>query len=448
MRVSAAGIFTILSLSVVPVQAQEVPPAAAAAGRLTLPEAIARTLETHPALRAAREGQRIAAAGVDQARAAWFPRVDYVESWQRSNQPVFVFGSLLAQSRFGPGNFAIDALNHPEAVTNLRGSVTLQQNVFDPARQARVSAARAGRESAALAVTSLGRDLALQTARAYGRVLVAQAGQRTAEAAVKAAQEDQARAERRRDAGLATDVDVLAFQVHASAMQARLAQAMGEESVARATLNDLIGAPLDSVFALEALAPAGSSPAEAPLPELEREALDRREQSRQAALQEQVASANRTVARAAFLPTVGFQAGYEFDGKGWTGRERWWAAGLEVRWNLFSGLADRARLVAAEAAVGQARAERERVNNGIRLDVRSAVAQLTAARLRAETSRSAVAQAQEAQRIIRERYEAGMAGVSDLLRAANARLEAEQQQTAATVDLLVSEQTLAWALGR
>ena len=128
-------------------------PGAAAQERLTLADAVSRTSERHPALRAAREGERMAAAGVDLARAAWLPRVDYTEAWQRSDQPVFVFGTLLAQSRFGPENFAFDALNNPDAISNLRGSLTVQQNVFDYARPARISAANVGRDSASLAAT-------------------------------------------------------------------------------------------------------------------------------------------------------------------------------------------------------------------------------------------------------------------------------------------------------
>lgn len=438
MRTRFISAFAILSLFASTTGAQE---------RLTLADAIARTAERHPALKAAREGERAAAAGVEQARAAWFPRVDYTESWQRSDQPVFVFGSLLAQSRFGAANFALDALNHPEAVSNLRGSLAVQQNIFDPARNARITAASVGRESAALAVSSLRRDLTLGTARAYGQVLVAGAARRAAEAAVQAAEEDRARTERRRDIGLATDADVLAFQVHASAMRARLAQATADESVARATLNDLIGAPLDAAFALEDLAVA-STPAERPVTDLEREAVSGREQVKQAALQLRAATANRDMARAAFLPSLGFQAGVEFDGEGYTGRQRWWMAGFEVRLNLFNGLADRARLAGAQAAMAQAAAERERIENATRLEVRSALAQVTSARSREETGRSAVAQAREAQRIIRERYEAGMAGVTDLLRAANALLEAELQQRAASVDVFISERTLEWALGR
>jgi outer membrane protein TolC len=438
MQNSCVGIFIILTLFGATAGAQE---------RLSLAVALTRNADRHPALAAAREGERIAGAGVEQARAAWFPRVDYTESWQRSDQPVFVFGSLLAQSRFGAQNFAIDALNHPAAVSNLRGTLVVQQNLFDPGRSARVNAAGAGRETAALAVTSLRRELALATARAYGQVLIVGASRRAADAAVQAAEEDRARAERRRDAGIATDADVLAVQVHASAMKARVAQAEADESVARASLNDLIGAPLDSMFALEELA-ARAAPASALVADLEREALASRERAKQATLQVRIAGADRDLARAAFLPTLGVQGGVEFDGRGWTGRQRWWMAGAELRWNLFNGLADRARLAAARAAVAQAEADRQRVENSIRLEVRSALAQLTAAQSREATGRSAVAQAQEAQRIIRDRYETGMAGVSDVLRAANALLDAELQQRAAAVDVFVGERTLDWAVGR
>ena len=424
------------------------PPRALAQEPLSLDSAIARTLGTSPALRAAQAAERGAVAGLSEARAGWFPRLDYIESWQRSDQPVFVFGSLLAQSRFGPGNFAIDALNHPEAVSDLRGALTVQQSLVDPARSARVRAADAGRRIAALGSAGIRRELSLAVTRAYGRVLMATAQERAARAAVAAAEEDRLRTERRRDTGLATDADVLAFQVHEAGMRARLSDALGEQQVARATLNDLIGAPLDMRFALEEPAPRPIPPASAEVPILEREALERRETPQQARLRELAAAAGQTVARSAFLPRVGVQGGYEFDGTGWTGRQSWWAVGLEMRWNLFNGLADRARLASARAAVDQARADRERAENAVRLDVRSAVAALGSARARDEVGRAAVTQAREAHRIVRERYDAGMVGVTELLRAANALLDAELQQVSASVDVFVGEKTLDWAVGR
>jgi outer membrane protein TolC len=419
---------------------------ASAQERLSLQDAIGRTLESNPAIRATTASERIAAQEVVQARAGWLPRVDYVESWQRSNQPVFVFGSLLGQSRFGAENFAIDALNHPDAVTHARGALVAQQAVFDPSLIARVRSARLSHQLASIGGEATRRELVLATTRAYGQVLVAGAARRAADAAVRAATEDRRRAADRREAGLATDADVLAFDVHASAMTARMLQASGDERVARGVLNDLIGAPLDAAYALDDVAPGAGD--YGTIEALEREALERRDRARQAALQEQVAATARATARAAFLPSVSFQGGWEFDGKNWSGRQTWWVAGVEMRWNLFNGLADRARLEAATHGLSRAAAERARTENAIRLDVRTAVARLDAARAREATSRTAVEQAREAQRIIRERYDAGMAGVVDALRAANALLDAEAQRTSALVDLFVSEATLKWALGR
>jgi outer membrane protein len=438
MRLFGVGIFIILTVFPGRLHAQE---------RLTLDEAVRRTVERNPAIAGAKAAEQVAAAGVQQARAGWLPRVEYVEAWQRSNQPVFVFGSLLAQSRFGASNFALDALNHPDAVNNFRGTLTMEQLLADFAQPARVRVAHTARDSAVLGTSALERDLALGTTRTYGQVLVATTARRAAQSAVDAADEDRLRAEHRRDAGLATDADVLAVQVHAAGMKARLAQAIADETVARAGLNDLMGIPLDTTFALEEIS-APTLPAAEDVPSLEREALDKRELARQAVLRIRAAEAERDVARSAFLPHAGLQAGYEFDGRDWSGRQRWWVAGVEVRWNLFNGLADRARLAGAQASIAQARAGRERTDNAIRLEVRGAAARLTAAVAREETGRAAVAQAREAQRIIRERYEAGMAGVTDVLRAANALYEAELLYRAASVDVLISRKTLESVVGR
>ena len=437
MRTSAVGIFIILTGIGIPLHAQE---------PLTLEEAVRRTTERNPSMTASRAAEDIATADVSEARAGWLPRVEYVEGWQRSDQPVFVFGSLLAQSRFASANFAVDALNNPDAINNFRGALTVEQSLVDLAQRARVKAAATARERAALGTAALKRELALGAARAYGQVLIASAARRAAQGAVDAAEEDRARAEHRRDAGLATDADVLAFQVHASSMSARLAQAVADETIARVSLNELMGEPLDTNFALSDVPPTDVRTGD--MPALEREALEKRELARQAALQEQTATAQESIARSAFLPRAGFQAGYEFDGRSWSDRQRWWAAGVEVRWNLFNGLADRARLAAARAGIAQARAGRERAENAIRLEVRSAAARVAAAVAREETGRTAVAQAREAQRIIRERYQAGMAGVTDVLRAANALYEAELQHRAASVDVFISQRTLESVLGR
>ena len=90
---------------------------AAAQTPLTLTEAIARARAQNPDAGSTAAAEREAAQRVTQARAGYLPKVDVVESWQRGNQPVFVFSSLLAQRQFTAADFALGALNHPEPST-------------------------------------------------------------------------------------------------------------------------------------------------------------------------------------------------------------------------------------------------------------------------------------------------------------------------------------------
>ena len=121
---------------------------AAAQTRLTLPEAIARARSQNLDVRSAAAAERAAAQRVTQARAGYLPKVDATESWQRGNQPVFVFSSLLAQRRFTAADFALDALNHPAAIDNFRAAVMVEPPLFDRATRANVRAAGLGRDMA------------------------------------------------------------------------------------------------------------------------------------------------------------------------------------------------------------------------------------------------------------------------------------------------------------
>src|SRR6266545_3879870 len=91
-------------------------------------------------------------------------------------------------------------------------------------------------------VLLLARGVAGQEPLTLDRALTA------AHAAVATAREDVARAERRRDAGMATDADVLALVVNVADLQQRAIQAEGDAGVARAQLNQLMGEPIEHDF--------------------------------------------------------------------------------------------------------------------------------------------------------------------------------------------------------
>jgi outer membrane protein len=413
---------------------------------LTLDQAVSAALAKNAGLKAADASVRESDARVDEARAAYLPRLDYIEDWQRGNNPVFVFGSLLSQRRFTAANFALDALNHPDALTNYHGAFALQQPIYDSQRLAGITSAGLGREVARQMTAEARAEMALGVTRVYGGILQAMAGRIAADAAVDAAKDDLARTGQRRDAGVASDADVLSMKVFLAQMQERQIRAASGEAIARAQLNQLMGAPLDERFTLAQ--PAPLVPAKTPAIDDEANALKDRPAVKRAEAQLALADVGRSAAKRAFLPQAYFQAMYDLNGNTFADRASSWLVAGQVRINLFAGLGDSARLRAATEARVRANAERENLLNTVRLEVRTARAELDAALAREAVGRAAVLQARESQRIIRDRYEAGLTGVSDVLRAANALLDAESLRIASIVDVMVGQAALDRAVGR
>ncbi len=418
--------------------------------RLTLDRAVQETLARNASLRAARAASAAESARAREARSAWFPRVSVTESWQRGDQPVFVFSSLLSARRFAASNFVLDTLNHPEALGFFRTSVGVEQLLFDGGgRRSAVQIAAIRQDISELAVEQAAADLALSATRVFGRVLVAEAGRRAASAALDAAREERARAERRRDAGLVTDADVLALAVHAADLQQRAIQFEGDAAVARAELNRLMGAAVSRDFeAVEPPIGPKAAGADATLDRLLAEAEAARPELRRAAAVERLADAGRTQARAALVPQVAAQAVFDTSGTRLADRTSSWLVGGELRWNLSLGGAEIARLNAATEARAQARAEAQDQRAAIQVEVATALRRLEAAVARQVVGRAAVDQARESERIVRNRFNAGVAGITDFLRASSAVLDADAQRVSAAVDAIVSDAMLRRALGR
>lgn len=424
-----------------------VPSPAAAQAPLTLSDAIARARLRSPDAGSSAAAAREAAERVTQARAAFLPRVDLTESWQRSDQPVFVFSSLLSQRRFTMANFAIDALNHPDAIDNFRTAIVAEQPLLNAPSHSALGAAEIGQQIADARRAQVAQDLAVAVTAAFGRALTAIEARKTAAAALESARADRELASNRRDAGLVTDADVLALDVFAARAQEQEIRATAEERTARAELNALIGEPLAVVFALDPHAVAATIDT-ADLVTLETEALGHRPEVLIATLEERLGATTVDGARAAYLPSVSAQGGWEFNGGTWTDRSSSWMVGALARVNLFRGFADKARLAEAREHVIRLGQQRRKAEDNARVDVYGAAARLDAARASVAVGRAAAAQARESRRIVRDRYDTGLADVTALLRATESVVQAEAQQASAEIGVLIATAALERALGR
>ena len=90
---------------------------------LTLEQAVDAALENNQRIAIGEAGIAEAEAGMRQAGSYRLPRVDFTYLFQRTNNPVFVFGNLLRQQQFTAENFDLDRLNNPD--TNNHTLITL-----------------------------------------------------------------------------------------------------------------------------------------------------------------------------------------------------------------------------------------------------------------------------------------------------------------------------------
>jgi outer membrane protein TolC len=85
--------------------------------------------------------------------------------------------------------------------------------------------------------------------------------------------------------------------------------------------------------------------------------------------------------------------------------------------------------------------------SAVRLQVREAFLNLNAALERVEVSRESAAQARESLRILQNRYETGLATITDLLRAETMRTSAEKSFLNAVFDYRIAFAALELATG-
>ena len=423
-------------------------PAARAQQPVRLEQAIQSALAKNPQLAAAVAEGDAAAARADQARAAWLPRVDFTQGFTRGNNPVYVFGTLLTQRQFTATNFALPGLNAPAPLDNFQTRLDGAWRLYDFGRtQSQVRGARQLRSAQDFKTEQERQDLILRVTTAYLQWTVAALHQKAALQAVAAAQANEKRVSNLNQAGLVVSADLLSAQVHTAQMRERAVRAGNNQELARLVLQRESGLDPGPEPAGEDLRePAAAA---ASIEELERAAVADRPALRAAELEQQASQSNARSARSEFAPKVDMFASFERDAEAIGGPSGTnWTAGARLQINLFAGGADRARLAEARAMARRAENQVEWFRSGVRLEVRQAYLEISAAKQRAAVMRATAAQAAESLRILQNRYEAGLANITDLLRVQVAALDSRTSYLAAVQDWHIARVQLERAIGK
>ncbi|MCU0226685.1 MAG: TolC family protein [Bryobacterales bacterium] len=399
---------------------------------ISLREAVERALRQNPGMQALQQREQAAGYRRQAARSGYLPQVNYQEMVQRGNNPVFVFGTLLTQRQFSERNFAINSLNRPDFVTNFQSMVTVDQVVFN-----------AGRTGDAVKGAEIGKEMEGQRTRTeelalMQRVAACYLGAKLGEQALAAAREsarsataDLERAESFRREGMNTDADVLSIRVYLASVKQEVIERQTQLQIAHAALNVAMGEAEEATFQLVTPLLETAYEAQA-LEDSQQAAVSRRPELGQALRGVDLARLGEKTAKSAYWPEVFVRGVFETDrqevlNKGGAN----WFLGGGLRWNVFNGLRTQAQVGESKHQVAAAEAEQRQALAGVRFQVRQAWLQWKSVQERLSVASATVAEAEESLRITRDRYENGLATVTDLLRTEAALLGAKTNYLAA-----------------
>ena len=415
--------------------------------QLTLTQSVEIALRTNPSMKVTAAGRQLADAQLQEARTGRWPSLQANETFTRSNNPVFVFGTLLEQGRFGPENFAIDSLNHPNAVNNFRSALTLRVPLFDQRQtETRTAQARIAQQEADQQTEMAAQQLRFAVIRTFYGLLLAQARLEVSDEAVKTAETDVKRARDTFESGLVVQSDLLAAEVQLSEFRQQQIQAKGDLVTAMAALNTAIGLPLERPQQPMGALVERSFPTET-VEVLTEQALRDRPDYQRAVLSSRASEVRSRGARGEWLPrvdafvTAGASGRYVAAGSGD------FAAGASITFNVFDA-GRKARIDQSRAAELIATAQQEELANQIRFEVMRAYHQYVSARERMAVVAQVTAQATETLRMVQDRYHAGLTTITELLRAQTALVRARSDVLAARYEQYVGYANVLLAAGR
>jgi len=417
------------------------------AAKLDLEQAVETALARNAQPQIAESGIRSADAKIREARAGRQPFVQFSQSVMRSNNPVFVFGSLLEQGRFGSANFAVDSLNHPKGIFNFRSVVTAQMPLFDQYQtRSRVKQAESGKSQASLQAEGVRQKLRFDVISTYYGTVLGRELLKVSREAIASAEANRKKTRDMADVGMTTEADFLAAEVELASAGQQQIEAENGLTTTLAALNLMLGDKPDAQRDLTKDLREKYFPVE-DRDELIRIALENRPDYLRAQLAVENSRVQTQAVKDQKLPRVDAFGNYGYSSPYITNGSSDYTVGVSLTYTLFDA-GRKARIEQAAESVSTAELEKQNLADAIRLDVVRALQNYKTARGKIQVSIKSTAYAEEALRIVQDRYKFGLTTFNEVLRAETAVVGAKQNILKARYDYYVSFASLLLATGR
>lgn len=382
---------------------------------LSLQEAIKIGVTKNPKITAVQSRVDASEARISQARSGFFPRVDVSESFNRTTNPMWAFGTKLNQEVITLEDFDPAKLNDPEEIDNFATKVSVTLPLYDRGQiRSGLTQAKLDHKAVTRLEDRIRQQVIVDVVVSYTGVLLAQEQLQVVNQTLKTAKAHYDMVRSRFKSGLVVKSDMLRAEVRIAELEQERLQAQSQVEVARAALNAAMGVEIDSSFhlvtALERVMEAPDS-----LETWISRSLENRPDLQQMQLQEMIAEEQVKKARAAHFPGLYLSGNYEINSEDFSETANNYTVGAVMSLNLFSGLGIQSKVHEAMAMLRQTKAMARQLELGIRVETRQAFFMAESAHQRIKVAQAAVAQAEEGLRIVRNRYESGLFTIVNLL---------------------------------
>jgi len=411
-------------------------PAAWSAEPWTLERALQQALAANPDARLAQQRIIAARAGLEQANAAFWPRLQVLSSYSGTDNPMLAFGSILNQRSFNSSlNFndvpAVDDLN-------VQGLVTVP--LYTGGRnQAGRRAAKANAEAARRDSEAVRNALGFEVARSFYTVLKTRQFISAAAATAKSYEASVAVARKRLEGGALLKTELLDLEVRLAQAREDLIRARNSNALAIRALRNLLGLG-QGEFEVADTAPSVRAPGSGD--------FSGRAELAAARQREQAAEHQLRAVKGGYLPRVSAFGSLAYD-YGWKYDNGFgsYTAGALLQWDLWDGKLTRAKVEEATANLESAREEVRKLELELDLEVERARLDLNAANERLAVTEQVVTQAAESAGLTRARFEQELALSTQLIDSETALVAARVRRAEAEADRQIAVAALRKALG-
>ncbi len=395
------------------------------------------SLANSPDSRVALQRMEMARAAVDQARVGYYPHVDISAQYGQTNNPMYSFGNILNQGVFSP---AID-FNDPGRSDDLNLRAGVEYRFYNGGRdQAAIEAAEAGLAGSHTDLAAVHSRLAFEVLRSFQSIVRAEEMLEARKTSLTAIGASLAVAKARYDAGDLLKTDLLNLEVQQSRASENLILAEHGLELSRKIFLNLLGLK-DGAVQID---PETGENQTVP---------DEKTYTARAELQsllhaEEAAEARLRAARGGNLPTIDGFASYQYDeGYVMDGSGDSWMAGVKVNYRLFEGYKTSADVAKSMAVLANIRAQRQKTELGMDLEVKQADLNYRQSVLRLQVTEKMVEQAKESARLSRTRFQEGVILSSDLIDVETRLTDALLRQSVAKANIRVARADLRRAMG-